>query len=180
VTRAIIAAVVVLAAGAFAAEARPREDCGEFGRPAHRSVTLCAADGSTRRVRVRPPFEHGGWRWGALSPDGKTILAEWSGECEIPMAFFAPGSGGKPRSVSGPYTRRRPPPNSQALGWTKGGRAIVFAPAEPGCGGEDRPGVFLVTTGGRWTRLADVRPHARSPIRRSSIPRTVAQIKRAL
>src|SRR5687767_464995 len=127
--RALVLAVAVLAAGALAADARQREDCGENGRPSPRHVTLCAQDGTKTRVRLRPPFEHGGWRWGALSPDGRTILAEWSGACEIPLAFFAPARGGRPRSVNGPYTRADPPPNSQGLGWTKGGRAIVFAPA---------------------------------------------------
>ena len=79
----------------------------------------------------------GHWRWSIPSPDGDTILGQWSGECEIPTAYYVP-SGGDPQPVA---------PNgveSVALGWTGDGRAIVHLP-EAGCGSPLRPGVYLAT-----------------------------------
>ena len=66
----------------------------------------------------------GHWAKAYLSPDGKTFLAQWSAECEVPTAFFIPASGGAPRAVTGEADWTKAPP-SFADGWTEDGRAIV-------------------------------------------------------
>ncbi len=144
-------------------------------------------NGESRRLSVRHPLWrssdgliHGSWDWAAASPDGRTILAQWSGECEIPMAFFVAASGGKPASVTGHHTRRAPPPNSIAYGWSTDGRAIVIVPRRPGCGGADGSGVFLIEVNGRKKRIAPA-PEPGAPEPQLSLrPRSVREVKRAL
>jgi hypothetical protein len=83
----------------------------------------------------------GHWDSVVPSPDGSTLLAQWSGECEIPEAFFVSlyGSGARPLIPHG----RHGGPNTTALGWSPDGRAFAFVPKSPGCGGEfDRSGVY--------------------------------------
>jgi hypothetical protein len=140
-----------------------------------------------RRLEVKHPFGmtsagtlHGWWIWAAASPDGKTILAQFSGECEVPMAFFVAATGGAPRSVSGSYTFSDPPEDSKALGWTTDGRAIVFIPAQPGCGSTDRAGVFLMGMSGETEKIASVRPREQPKLKPSSRARSVASIKQTL
>jgi hypothetical protein len=72
-----------------------------------------------------------------VSPDGRTLLAQWSGECEGQSTYLVATSGGRPRSIF--------ISESSALGWSKDGRARVFL-AEPGFGSERgyRPGKYLV------------------------------------
>ena len=43
----------------------------------------------------------GHWSGGYLSPDGRTLLAQWSAECEVPFAFFVSSRGGTPCLVTG-------------------------------------------------------------------------------
>jgi hypothetical protein len=86
--------------------------CGTFARHGGDVYRLCGKEpreptaieavraGSHRVVAGRPPrprplSDHFGfWRDAYLSPDGKTVLATWSVECEIPTAFFAGAAGG--------------------------------------------------------------------------------------
>ena len=87
---------------------------------------------------------NGSWRAVWLSPDGKTLLAQWSAECETSYAFFAPASGGKARPVTGAGNYRNAP-ESQALGWAEDGRARVFVIGETGCGGREwQSGEYLI------------------------------------
>jgi hypothetical protein len=96
-------------------------------------------DGSKKQVVV------GHWEWAALSPDGSTFLAEWSAECEVPIAYFVPAAGGVPRRVTDETADLGTPVESRALGWTNDGRAIVRFPKALGCGPlSQRPGVYLV------------------------------------
>jgi hypothetical protein len=88
----------------------------------------------------------GHWRWAAVSPDGSTLLAQWSAECEVPIAFFVSAAGGLPRAVTGERDWTTAP-SSVALGWTTDGRAIVFLPAQS-CGQTFDPGVYLVDPDG--------------------------------
>jgi hypothetical protein len=90
--------------------------------------------------RLAPPVI-GHWQSASLSPDGATLLLTWSGECEIPRAFFLSVSGGTPRSVSGKRNWVNEP-DSIGLGW-QGPSARVLLPRR----GETivrRPGVYLV------------------------------------
>lgn len=120
----------------------------------------------------------GHWDWAAASPDGRTILAQWRGECEVPLAFFIPADGGSPQSVTGSYSQKRLPPNSTAYGWTTDGRAIVFVPNEP-AGASTKPGVFLIDSAARRTRIADVEPMERPDLTPSLRPRSVEAVRRA-
>jgi len=53
-----------------------------------------------------------------VSPDGRTLLAEWSGECETQWAYFVAVASGRVRTIFGVY-------ESTAYGWTHDGRARV-------------------------------------------------------
>jgi hypothetical protein len=75
-------------------------------------------DGEALAIGKPPGAKVGHWARAFLSPDGKTFLAEWSAECEVPTAFFVPSRGGVPRLVTGAHP-------SQADGWSQDGRAIV-------------------------------------------------------
>ena len=113
--------------------------------------------GAPRRVLARPPFPPpapdtgpiGHWVSAQLSPDGRTVLAQWSAECEAPIAFLIPVAGGKPRPVAGPL---RQPPESVGLGWSSDGLAVAFLPSGA-CGkGYEGPGIYLVSTDGMPVR----------------------------
>ncbi len=79
-----------------------------------------------------------------LSPDGRTLLAEWSVECDGRHSFFVPAHGGPPRPVTGEGDWRRSP-HSWPRGWDSGGRARVWVFAAGGCGGGDaEPGRYLI------------------------------------
>jgi hypothetical protein len=94
------------------------------------------------------PIEHppgskvGHWVTAYLSPNNKTLLAQWSAECEEPQAFFVASAGGVPRSLADRSDV------SIAHGWTSDGRAIVEFPRGT-CGGTaSRPGMYLVSLDG--------------------------------
>jgi hypothetical protein len=84
------------------------------------------------RIPIAYPYEGpaGQWSGGFLSPDGETLLAQWTAECEVPFAFFVPARGGTPRLVTGERSIEDAPP-SIAHGWTVGGEAIIEV--IPGC-----------------------------------------------
>jgi hypothetical protein len=97
----------------------------------------------TGPVQFRSRDAGGYWLDVFVSPDKKTLLAQWSGECESPNAFLVPARGGAPRSVSGERDWWKAP-ESGVVGWAKDGRAIVrlFGAV---CGiGAHRPGVYLI------------------------------------
>jgi len=90
--------------------------------------------------------ETGTWdatgQWSALwmSPDGKTLLAQWSGMCETRYAYFVPADGGKPKPVTG-----NPDPQSVAMGFEADGRARVDVIGWTGCSdGGWKPGEYLI------------------------------------
>jgi hypothetical protein len=116
--------------------------------PARSSIERLRADGTWQELAgpggYQPP---GGWvgHWAsiALSPDGETVLARWSGECETSTAFFVSVEGGKLRPVTGERDLSRAP-ESSPIGWANDGRARVRL-FGPGCAvGADRPGVYLI------------------------------------
>ncbi len=88
----------------------------------------------------------GFWRWAMLSPDGATLLAQWSGECEIPNALFIDLAGGLMTPVTGEESIATAP-ESFALGWTPGGDAVVLVWGGL-CGNAGPPGVYLIPPGG--------------------------------
>lgn len=105
-------------------------------------VLLLAGCGSAPKhadgLVVAKPAGAGRWTKLLLSPDTKTYLGQWSGECEIQTAYFVPAAGGKPRPLTD-YSRGSA--QSVAIGWV-GTKARVRLPQgrPPG----RKPGVYLV------------------------------------
>ena len=81
----------------------------------------------------------GFWAYALPSPDGHDLLAQWSGECEVPNAFFI--VDGVPRPVTG-ERRFWTAPNSRALGWSARGEALVFLLDNDACGSKRAPGIY--------------------------------------
>jgi hypothetical protein len=108
---------------------------------AHRLVlrtrrgALYTFDGRTLRAARPRRVRH--WVWKERSPDGEAVLAQWSGECEIPVAYVI--AGGRSRKVAD---------ETVALGWLPRGEALVhFRPL--GCAGSGRSGIYAVARSGK-------------------------------
>jgi hypothetical protein len=148
---------------------------------------IVVSGGTARAVHVAPPGSTptapdsgtaGHWTWAALSPDRTTILAQWSAECEVPIAFVVSATGGSPRPVTGEEDWARSP-DSVALGWTTDGRAIAFLPQGPACGsGVPKPGIYLYLELGAGELLIQTRGR-QPPLKPSTQSRTVASLRRA-
>lgn len=140
---------------------------------------ILVSGGTARAVSVTPPGptptasdagKAGHWAWAALSPDRTTILAQWSAECEVPIAFFVDLGVGVPAPVTGEEDWASSP-QSVALGWTTDGRAIVFLPKGPPCGsGAGKPGLYLYSAPGAGEFLLPANG-GRSPVQPSRRPR---------
>jgi hypothetical protein len=139
--------------------ARPRADWPRTRRGCHPGpapYVICGGPYSPRRDAsvvylhgrklVGPTGKYGGaptfvghWRSVERSPDGRTLLLQWSGECEIPVAYFADADGSHLRTVAGD-----PTVESAALGWARDGRAVIAFP-QGACGKARKPaGTYLV------------------------------------
>jgi hypothetical protein len=90
------------------------------------------------RVVARAPAEIGHWVWAEFAPRGPAFLAQWSAECEVPVAYLV--AGGKLRAYA---------EESVALGWLPSGDALVHFPNGP-CAGGWRPvrGIYAVRGSG--------------------------------
>lgn len=93
------------------------------------------------RVPGHPGLRGGWWVYALPSPDGSLVLAQWSGECEVPTAFFVDGRSVV--TVDG-FERIGPAADSWALGWTRDGRAVVTLSGGPCSSPFRRPGVYLL------------------------------------
>jgi hypothetical protein len=69
----------------------------------------------------------GNWTWAYVSPDTRTISAQWIGLCPPGTAFFVDGRTGRLRPAIGAR-----PLGSTLLGWTTDGQPIVQV--VDGCG----------------------------------------------
>ena len=132
----------------------PAVECKTIGQTGDDTLLLCwrgdsrwpgrfvRQTGAIRRaLDVSQPTKVGHWAWAKVSPDGETILGQWSAECEVPIAYLIPVAGGPPREAV-------PATESKALGWTKDGRAIVEV-LEGECGpSAPKPGFYLVDPAG--------------------------------
>jgi hypothetical protein len=101
----------------------------------------------------------GGWIGGYVSRDAKTLLMQWSAECEVPYAFFVPARGGVPRLVTGERSMADAP-ESIADGWTSDGRAIVELPQGACGGGVSVPGIYFIAPSGHRTLVQRLPAHA--------------------
>ena len=119
--------------------------CG--GEPQLRTqIVRVDPDGDTTVLTEAAPGSAGvgHWRWALPSPDGQWVLAQWSGECEVPVAYVIPTAGDTPQPLGADRTPGGGSTESIATGWTADGRIITTFPS-PGCGsGLDRPGSYLV------------------------------------
>ena len=175
-----------------------RGDCQRVGTFRGEALRLCfkpnandhgrfvLASGTTaRELAISPPGSTptatdagkvGHWAWAAVSPDEKTLLAQWSAECEVPLAFLVDLANGTPTPVTGESDWANSP-ESVALGWTTDGRAIVFLPHGPACGsGVSRPGVYLYSESGEGELLF---PGKKTPIKGAKKPRSVTALLQA-
>jgi hypothetical protein len=111
--------------------------------------------GRARVLTVAKPRGDGHWTQLLLSPDRRTYLGQWSGECELRVAYLLDADGGKPRAITD-YARGSA--ESVALGWV-GRRARVELPR-----GQPpwlRPGVYLVEPRSMGMTLEHPLPHKR-------------------
>jgi hypothetical protein len=86
------------------------------------------------------------------SPDGRSLLLQYSGECETPIAFEVSAAGGRPRPVVGGAWQHAP--ESIGMGWTRAGAALVQL-LPPACGASRTPGLWAFR-GHAGRRIADV------------------------
>jgi hypothetical protein len=141
VTRALALGAVLLVSG-----------CG--GESATQTVTRAAANVLPTQRPAGAKVGH--WARAYPSPDGKVLLAQWSAECEVPIAFFVRGRDGAPKPVLGKSLRDAP--MSVADGWTRDGRAIVEFPAAACGSGIHKPGIYFVSLEGSKTLVQPLRP----------------------
>jgi hypothetical protein len=107
------------------------------------SVAFGPVPGWLKSVR---PHRHGRWVNALPSPDGRTLLAQWTAECEIPIAYFVPVDTGKPRPVA--RAHRGGFVETVAVGWNDDGRAGVFFFGGICGAGDAKPGLYLVSLDG--------------------------------
>jgi hypothetical protein len=111
---------------------------------AHRLVRQAlgydALDGRPLLKRLPRVEPRGHWSFALQGPQGR-LLAQWSGECEIPTVYVI-DRGKSPQLVSPPAQHV----NALARGWTRAGLAVVEFP-EAACGSGLRgPGLYVETT----------------------------------
>ena len=92
-------------------------------------LTVCkrAIRGATG-VLAGAPSRVGHWVWAVRAPSGNAILAQWSAECEVPVAYLL--VHGQLRAFGG---------ESVALGWLPTGEAVIHFPNGP-CAGDSQSG----------------------------------------
>jgi hypothetical protein len=92
------------------------------------------------RLVVCAPRGIGHWVWAERSPSGDAILAQWSAECEVPVAY---------RIRNGVLTAYGSP-ESAALGWLPNGEALIHYPNGLCAGDPHRGrGVYAVARTGK-------------------------------
>ena len=130
--------------------------CGTDNRPPDR---IDVADGRDVRTLIHGPSSvaaakrRGHWRAALLSPDGATVLAQWSGECEVPRAFFIDTATGAAHPVTGERDERPfDAPNSIGLAWADDRTALVVLP-DGACGPGTQPGGLYAIAVGQPPRL---------------------------
>jgi hypothetical protein len=116
-----------------------------------------------KEPQLAPPPTQGGqngeplghWRYAHGSPSGVT-LAQWSGECEVPTAYWIDESG-TARIVTGERSVTHAP-ESLALGWSPDQRAVLFLP-QGACGSSGNPpGIYLYSAPGVGKLIFETEP----------------------
>lgn len=123
---------------------------GEPGRPTR--IDVLDSAGSTTASIDGLPIPSGSteevlghWRWATPSSGGRWVVAQWSGECEIPRGFLIDVDSGLARPVTGETIDHwADAPASFVLGWAPDGRAVVHLP-EAACGpSAEKTGTYLL------------------------------------
>jgi hypothetical protein len=126
--------------------------CGRIASGTLLPTSIEELVGGRRRLIVGPPVRRGPggrfpghWVYAKVSPDTHRLLAQWSGECEVPTAFLVEGRNVRPFGA-GTYAHA---PESGALGWLRDGTAVIHFPVGA-CGGSlHTPGTYIVPRSGR-------------------------------
>jgi hypothetical protein len=161
----VVLALAALGCGASTSDRQARPSWGRCVAAAAPGFRLCGQPTEARRrvgstiqrrsgdgwevLAAAPPGSvaegepHGYWQSAWLSPDRRTLLAQWSGECEIPIAFFVDADDGDARPVTGERDWTKSP-ESVAVGWRGDGRARVLLPKGACASGAERPGYYLI------------------------------------
>jgi len=100
------------------------------------------AGGGWVKVRGRLRGRLGWWRRVISSPGRRTLLAQWSGECEVQSTYFVSSVDGTATPLFGGHS-------SAGLGWTRGGQARVLLTEEIWRGNTRvrRAGIYRVDPG---------------------------------
>jgi hypothetical protein len=130
--------------------------CTVFRAPGERSALYRRVGSRWVVVRGRLPGRAGWWRRVAAAPDRRTLLAQWSGECEVQSTFLVSVRGGRVR----PLFRGH---QTTVLGWTRDSVARVRLAEQVWRGTQllRRAGIYLVDP-----RTLAVRLERREPLRR--------------
>jgi hypothetical protein len=100
-------------------------------------------------VLARAPGGVGHWVWAERAPAGDALLAQWSAECEVPVAY---------RVAHG--TLRAYGLESVALGWLPNGDALIHFP-NGSCGGSIHVrGIYAVSSTGKLRLILRTRRFA--------------------
>ena len=101
------------------------------------------------RILVKSPGRVGHWEWAEFSRDGRRVLAEWSAECETPVAYVFAVARPRLKPIGAATLARAP--EAVPLGWLGGLPVIHLRRAVCGSGA-DVPGIY-VFRGDRAVRL---------------------------
>ena len=120
-------------------ERRVRNGC----RATDVKLVVCAHTIRSRgRVVAHGPGKIGRWVWAERAPSGDAVLAQWSAECEVPVAYLIAGRSMRAYALE-----------SVALGWLPRGDALIHFRNGP-CGGTIHVrGIYAVARGGRMRLL---------------------------
>ena len=129
--------------------------CTVFSAPGERSALYRRSYFSWVVLRGPLPGQAGWWRRVVAAPDRRTLLAEWSGECELQSTFLVSANDGSLRPLFAGHA-------SEAMGWTPAGLARVRLAEQIWRGQtlQRRAGLYLVDPGTMALRL-----ERRSPAR---------------
>ena len=152
---AVVAGVLVLAGCGSTKTVTRVQQCNGIAADLSFHYAICGdrfvRDGEALAIGKPPGAKVGHWAKAFLSPDGKTLLAQWASECQVPYAFVVPARGGVVRVVTGEanWAKARP---SVADGWTEDGRAIVEV-WRTDCGAPGARDMYLVAQDGTRTAI---------------------------
>jgi hypothetical protein len=121
--------------------------CAKAGRHLRTHLTVTHGGHRLRLPRHPPQLPGGNWEYGILSPNGQQLLAQWTGECEVPQPYLVNVGTGAIEPIGN--VRALQAPEGYALGWTPAGVPVVDFPTAACGSGAKSAGVYLVSLTGR-------------------------------